>query len=101
MRLHAREQTSFTEASTSFSVTALSTRATFLMLAGFRHSNRINLEGRQVGRFKKTVHSSSETTKRYANPRVSRFVKPCPRLRRAVEPFVPPRIRRRPAPRPN
>src|ERR1700730_9800016 len=101
MRSHVREQTSFTEASTSFCVTALLTHATILMWARFRHSDRINLEGRQVGPFKETACSSSETTKRSANPRVFRFLTPCPRLRRAVEPFVPPRTLRRPAPRPN
>src|ERR1700730_7405713 len=101
MRSHAREQTTSTAASTSFSVTVLSTRATFSMCARFRHSNRINLEGRQVDRFKKTVHSSSEITKRSDNPRVYRFFKPYPRLLRVVEPCVPPRIRHRHVHRPN
>src|SRR5258706_1644054 len=101
MRSHAREQTRFTEVYTSFSEIALSTRATFLIGARFRLSDRINLERRQVGRFKKTVRSSSETSKRSASPRVSRFFKRCPRFWLAVEPFVPFRILRRPARRRN
>src|ERR1700730_12781784 len=101
MRSNAREQTTFTAASTSFSVTVLSTRATFSMWARFRRSNKISLEWRQVDRFGETVHSSSETTKRSDDPRVYRFFKRYLRLLRAVEPFVPRRIRRRHVHRPN
>src|ERR1700730_5034691 len=101
MRSHAQGQTRSMEAYTSFSVTALSTRATFLMWARFRHSDGINLEWRQVDRFEETVRSSLEISKLSAKPKVSQFFKLCPRSRRAAEPCAPPRILRRPAPRPN